>query len=149
MTTPDDRNVPHGEPEPPAWDAPPQAPAWDRPADGGSPAWGPPPAYAPPAQAGWQGQPGYGPPAQTEGKAVAALVLAIVSWVALPFVAAVVSLVLAGSAKREIDRSQGRLGGSGLVTASRIISWTNIVLCLLVAGVFVLFVVVFAFAGFS
>jgi hypothetical protein len=145
MTTPDDRDAPYGEPQPQAWDAPPQAPAWDRPPDT-VPAWGPPPGYAPAAHPGAQG---YGAPSTIEGKAVAALVLAIVSWVALPFVAAVVSLVLAGSAKRDIGRSQGRLGGAGLVTASRIISWANIALCLAIAAAFVLFVAVFATAGFS
>lgn len=161
MTTPDDRTAPYGEPvgqgQPPAWDAPPQPPAWDRPSAGSAPVWGPPPGYAPHGYAppGYappgdvQSGPSYAVPGQTEGKAVAALVLAIVSWVALPFVAAVVSLVLAGGAKREIDRSQGRLSGAGLVTASRIISWANIALCVLIAVLAVLALVLFAGDGFS
>jgi len=153
MSTPDDRPE-QGEPTPPPWDAPPQAPAWDRPSGpeqasagpgygppghgqqgyGAPPAWGPPPAYAAPA--------GYGPP-QTASKAIIALVLSIGSWVVFPFVPAVVALVLAGQAKRDIEASGDRLAGAGMVTAAKIISWTNIavtvgagLLFLLVLGVF-------------
>lgn len=133
MSTP---NVPPqpDEPVPPLWDAPPQPPAWDRPASPGWSAgpppsgWGPPPAYGAP--------PGYGPassewsgPRQTDPKAVVALVLALASFVVLPFLPAVVALFVAGAARRDIDAAAGRLTGSGLVTAAKVISWVNIVLC--------------------
>lgn len=125
-------------PQPPAWDAAPQPPAWDRGptgADAVAPAdWGPPPAYGAPGQ----GPYGYGPAAgvgqqQGSGKAVAALVLAIASFLVVPLVPAVVSLVLARQARRDIDASGGRVGGAGMVTASRILSWINIVLSVLAA----------------
>lgn len=143
MTTPEDRPAPTGGPDVPRWDAPPagqgQPPAWD-----GPPAqqqgWGPPPQYAayPPATVAAQ-----------DGKAVAALVMAIVSWVMLPFIGAVVALFLAGSAQRDIAASGGRLGGDGLVTAAKVVAWANIVLCLLAALAVVVVVVLLASTGFS
>jgi hypothetical protein len=129
MSTSDDRPATTGQPVPPGWDTPPQPPAWDGPvaAQGG---WGPPPQYAPGAADGHHTPPAA--PAETEGKAIAALVVAICSWVVLPFVAAIVALFLAGAAQRDIDASGGRLSGDGLVTAARVLSWLNIALCVLV-----------------
>ena len=142
MSTSDDR-PPAGQPEPPRWDAPPQPPVWDRPTEQQQ-NWGPPPQYG---QGGGQYPPaGYGQyaPAQTEGKAVAALVLSICSWVVLPFIAAIIALVLAGSAKRDIEASGGRLGGAGMVTAAKWVSWLNIGFCLLLVLLAVLALGLFA-----
>lgn len=142
MSTPDERPRPDREPTPPAWDAPPQAPAWDRPAGQGWSAappaqgWGPPPApgapgYGPPPGHG----PGYGAPQQTDAKAIVALVLAIGSFVVFPFLPAIAALFVAGAARRDIDAAGGRLTGSGLVTAAKVVAWVNIGLS--VAGVLV------------
>lgn len=62
----------------------------------------------------------------TSTNAVVGLVLAIVSWVMCPIIAAIVALVLASSSSREIAASEGRIGGAGLNTATRIIAWLNI-----------------------
>lgn len=86
--------------------------------------------------------PGYGPmpPApRTSSNAAVALVLAILSWLACPVVLAIAALVMARSAQREIEASNGWVGGSGLVTATRWVSWINIVVVAL--GVVVLLVV--------
>lgn len=150
MTTPSD-----GEPgpdQPPAWDYPPQPPAWDRPAgsepvagadpyapgsgaqSGGPPpgppgqGWGPAPYGGP---AGYGPPPGYGGPQQTDTKAVVGLVFAIGSFVVCPVIPAVIALFLANSSQRDIDASGGRLGGSGLNKASRVVSWINLGLALL------------------
>jgi hypothetical protein len=139
-----------GDLTPPPWDAPPQPPAWDRPATGqpgwsgsgsaaafgsgpnygGPPGYGPPPGYGAP-YGGSYGN--YGGPAQTETKAIVALVLAIGSWVILPLLPAIAALFVARAAVRDIDLSMGRLGGRGMVAVARIVSWVNIALC--VAGV--------------
>lgn len=133
MTTPDSA------PDVPRWDAPPQPPAWDRPPDTGQ-GWGPPPQNA--------GYPA-APVAAQNGKAVAALVLAIGSWLILPFIGAVIALFLAASAKRDIAASGGQLGGQGLVTAAKVVAWANIALSLLaVVGVIVVFALL-ASTGFS
>jgi hypothetical protein len=96
----------------------------------------PPPPPGPQPQWGAPGAPGpvpgaYSPP-RTEGTAVAALVLSIVSWVLCPIIAAVVALVLAHVAGNKIDASGGRLSGNGLVKAAQIIAWIHIVLFTLV-----------------
>ena len=84
------------------------------------PGWGrPPPGDGQPP-------PYYGPP-QNDGKAVSALVLSILSWVLCPVVPAIVALVLAGQSSRQIRESGGRLGGDGMNSAAKIISWINIV----------------------
>jgi hypothetical protein len=84
----------------------------------GQPQYGPPPGY---------GYPGYAPPS-TEGNAIAALILSIASFVICPVITAIIGLVLAGTAKRNILASGGAKEGLGMVTAARIIAWANIVL---------------------
>lgn len=78
------------------------------------------------------GQPGYLPAGygqrtpETDQNAIVALVLAVMSWMVCPVILAVVALVMAGNAQREIDASQGAKSGDGLVKAARIVSWINI-----------------------
>ena len=126
----------------------PQAPpTWPAPADAAPPV----PAYAPPAYpaAGYPAAPAAPQVAapQTSSNAIIALILAIVSWAVCPIIPAIVALVLASSAAKEIAASGGRIQGGGLVTAARIVSWVNIGLwaAVLVVGVF--FLVLFAVAG--
>lgn len=64
--------------------------------------------------------------------AIGALVSAILSFVVCPVVPAVVALVLAQNARNHIDASMGRLGGTGLVTAARVIAWIHLGLVMLV-----------------
>ena len=65
-----------------------------------------------------------------------ALVLAIAAWIICPIVPAIVALVFASKAKKEIQASGGAVQGAGLVTAATITAWINI-------GFVGLFVVVF------
>jgi hypothetical protein len=92
----------------------------------------PPAGYPPP------GYPPYGyPPAQTTStKAVIALILSILSWVLCPVIPAIVALVLVKQSNEEIAASQGRVGGEGLNTASKIVSWINIGLYAAIAVIF-------------
>ena len=69
----------------------------------------------------------------TEGNAMAALIVAIGSFVVCPGIAAIIALVLAGSAKRSILRSDGAREGLGIVVAAQIIAWANIAVLTLVA----------------
>jgi hypothetical protein len=98
-----------------------------------------PPAY---------GYGAYPPQPQTEGDAVAALVLAIVSWTVCPVICAVLALVLANRAEQTINASNGWRTGSGLVTAARVIAWINIGVfaVALVAGIIAIIVAVAASA---
>jgi len=96
----------------------------------------PPPPAAPNPQPQWGPPPAPGPaiygPSHTEGLAIAALILAIASFVVCPMIAAVVALVLAHVAGNKIDASGGRLSGEGLVRAAQIIAWIHIALATLV-----------------
>ena len=78
------------------------------------------------------------------------LVLAIVSWVAFPVIPAIVALVLASKATKEIRASNGWLTGEGMALAAKIMSWINIGFAIL-ATIFVIFliVVVAASGGFE
>lgn len=76
---------------------------------------------------------------QTSSNAIVALILAVVSWAVCPIIAAVVALVFASMAAKEIAASGGRVQGQGLVTAARIVSWINIGIwaAILVVGILV------------
>lgn len=86
---------------------------------------------------------------QTEGRAVAALVLAIVSVTVFPIVPALAALVVASGAHRAIEQSQGRLTGYGLITAARIVAWIGLVLGLVAVVLLVVAVFVLSRNGFS
>ena len=148
--------------QPPGW-TPPQQPPPTEPPTGEAPGWPappPPPPQQPPTQqwgpppgpSGYQqyGYPGYAGPRKTEGNAVAALVLAICSFIVCPLIPAIVALFLASSAKRNIAASNGSLDGESLVTAARIISFINIGLfVLLIVGGIVLIIVAAATSSSS
>jgi hypothetical protein len=53
--------------------------------------------------------------------------LSISSFLVCPIITAIIALVLAGSAKRNILASGGAKEGLGMVTAARIIAWANII----------------------
>ncbi len=98
-----------------------------------------PPGYPPTyPQAGYQ-QPAYQSGRQTDSKAIVGLVLAISSWLVCPLITAIVGLVLAGQSNRAIAASGGRLEGKGLNTATKVISWINIVLTLVAIIAFIAF----------
>ena len=128
---------------------PPAAPEPPRPL--GSP---PPPGQtwpqAPPPPAPEQGQPGYGPPPpgygygypagpQTDSSATAALVIAVVGFFICAPVGAIVALVLANSAQKRIEESNGRLTGLEQARAARIIAIVELALTavLILVGVLV------------
>ena len=104
-----------------------------------------PSAEAPAGSVGPVGSPPpYGPVPQASTNAIAALVLSIVAWVICPIIPAIIALVFAGKADKEIVASNGWVTGAGLVTASKIVAWINIGLygALIAIGVLVLIVAV-------
>lgn len=109
---------------------PPQQPPW-----GGPP--GPPPG---PAYPGSPNYPGYGyVPPKNNSNAIAALCCAIGAWMVCPIVPAIVALVLANNAEREIKASGGTQTGEGLAQAAKIVSWIHLAL---IGAVIVLFVLI-------
>lgn len=133
---------------------PPPAPPVPQPAapEGGAPAQWPSAGYAAPAAAAPAYPPaGYAyqqpaPVAQTSSNAVIAIILAALSWAFCPIIAAIVALIFAHQASKEIEASGGRVQGQGLVTAARWVAWINIglVAAMLVIGGFVLLLVAIA-----
>jgi hypothetical protein len=87
------------------------------------------------------GAPVINPP--TSSNAIVSLVLAIMSWVVCPIIFAIIALVFANKADKEIAGRQGQLGGSSLVLAAKIVSWINIgfYAALLILGVLAFFFV--------
>ena len=132
----------------------PQAPPPPAPEQGqpgyGQPGYGPaaggPPAYNQPGY----GQPGYGQPPpgygygypagpQTDSSATAALIIAVVGFFICAPVGAIVALVLANSAQKRIEESNGRLTGLEQARAARIIAIVELALTavLILVGVLV------------
>jgi hypothetical protein len=68
----------------------------------------------------------------TEPSAFVALVFAVLSWIVLPIVGALVALGIAPGAKRRIRESNGRLGGRKLATAAQVIAVANLLAAVLV-----------------
>ncbi len=94
--------------------------------------------------AGYRPPPYYPPGAKrTPASATAALVLSVLSFLVCPIVLAVVALILAASARRDIDAGRGAVGGEGIVTASRIVAVLNIVLSV-ISGIVIAVVLVSA-----
>ena len=91
--------------------------------------------------------PAYPAPPQTSGNAIVALILSIGSWVICPIIPAIVALVFASMAKKEIAAGEGRVTGQGLVTASMIVAWINIGVWGAVVVLGLLIVVIAAVAG--
>jgi putative exporter of polyketide antibiotics len=89
------------------------------------------------------GAPGYGAPGygfdgpRSEGLAVAALVVAIVGVFVCGVFAGIVALVLASQAQRKIAASGGRLTGTGMVTAARVVAVVAIALNLIFIAAYV------------
>lgn len=144
---------------PPVWPPPgapaPQAAPSVVPAPGLPPASSPAgyPAAPPPSYPGAYPPAAY-PPAYPQGaktstNAIVGLVLAILSWAICPVVPAIVALFLAHASTREIEESGGMVGGSGINTATRIISWINIGVWGSVLLIFAAFTLVFIVIGLA
>jgi hypothetical protein len=107
---------------------------------GGQPGYGQPPYGQQPGYGPAYGAPGAGygypqaPP--TDSSATAALVIAIIGFFTCPPVGAIVALVLANSAQKRIEASNGQLGGLEMARAARIIAIIELALTalLLVGG---------------
>ena len=117
----------------PAPVTPSAAPVWPSPA---------PAAATPPAG------PGYAQ--RTSGNAIAALILAILSWVFCPIILAIIALVLAAKADREVAASDGAVTSSGLSLTAKIVAWVNIGVAAagIVVGIIVLLIALAA-GGFA
>ena len=136
-----------GTPPPPQ--TPPEAGfAAPPPQPGRGPGLPPPPPGQPRQPYGPQGPPApyFRPSVPTDGMAIAALTLAVVSFLFCPVIAAVLALIFGYMSLRNIKDSGGSLTGEPMARAGIIISWVNLGLCAL-TGVFILIVVLVTIAS--
>ena len=70
--------------------------------------------------------PSYRPDVPTSGTAIAALVLAVASFLVLPVIPALIALYLAARAKKEIRGAGGALQGESLARAATIVAGVNV-----------------------
>ena len=84
---------------------------------------------------------------QTSTNAIVALILSIVSWTVCPLITAIVAIVLAYQADKEIRTSGGKVTGQGLSFAAKIIAWINIGVSVALIVLAVIFGLVFLAAG--
>ena len=73
----------------------------------------------------------------THGKAIAALVCGICSFVVCPLIG-IAAVILAPMAKNEISAQPERLDGRGMAVAGQILGWIAIALTVIFVGIFVL-----------
>ena len=77
---------------------------------------------------------------RTSVAAVVSLVSGIVSWVALPFIGAIVAVVTGHVARADIHRAPaGSIDGDGMALAGLILGYLQLALCLLVLLAILLF----------
>ncbi|HEY0180297.1 MAG TPA: DUF4190 domain-containing protein [Dokdonella sp.] len=79
---------------------------------------------------------------RTSVTAVASLVFGVLSWIALPFIGAVLAIVLGHSARADLRRAPpGTVEGDGIALAGLVLGWAHLVVFACVVFV------VFAFLG--
>ena len=77
---------------------------------------------------------------RTSGTAVASLVFGILSWVMLPFIGALLAVVLGHSARGEIRRAPpGTIEGDGMAVAGLILGWVHLALFIAIVAIVFLF----------
>ncbi len=80
---------------------------------------------------------------RTSSLAVVSLIFGILAWLppVLPFVGALVAVVCGHAARSEIRRAPpGSIEGDGMALAGLVLGWIQIVLAVIAAGIFLLFI---------
>ena len=75
---------------------------------------------------------------QTSTMAVFSLVLGILSWILLPFIASLGAVITGHMARRELRASGGRLTGEGLALAGLILGYLNLFVAIGACALFAL-----------
>ncbi|MGA9341181.1 MAG: DUF4190 domain-containing protein [Rhodanobacteraceae bacterium] len=66
---------------------------------------------------------------RTSGPAIASLIFGVLAWCVIPFIGAIIAIVLGHVARAEIRRAEpGSVEGDGLAVAGLILGWMQIVL---------------------
>ena len=84
-------------------------------------------------------QPGYASSSQTSTMAIVSVISGVLSWVALPFIGAVVAIITGHMARTEIKNNPG-MQGNGLALAGLILGYLHVVVF---CGGLLLFLLIF------
>ena len=83
-----------------------------------------------------QAPPPLAPP--TSSMATTSLIAGIVGWTVAPLLGALTAIITGHMAKKEIQESQGRLGGDGMATAGLVMGYLQlvpVVFCICIVGI--------------
>ncbi len=97
-----------------------------------------PPPYPPP--------PSYAP--QLSTKAIVSLGCGIGSWVIVPFIGAIIAVIMGHMARGEIQRSQGAMTGDGFAIAGLVLGYINLIVSILGIAFIILLALAFASDGY-
>jgi len=81
-------------------------------------------------------------PEKTSGWAVASLIFGALAYMCLPIVGAVLAIVFGILGRREVKRSEGKVGGQGISTAGIVLGAINLVFMVAILATFVPWVVI-------
>ncbi len=77
---------------------------------------------------------------RTSGTAIASLVFGILSWIMLPFIGALLAVVLGHSARSEIRRAPpGTIEGDGMALGGLILGWVHLAFFIVVVMLIFMF----------
>ena len=77
---------------------------------------------------------------RTSGTAVASLIFGILSWIMLPFIGALLAVVLGHSARSEIRRAPpGTIEGDGMALGGLILGWVHLAFFIVVVMLIFMF----------
>ena len=77
---------------------------------------------------------------RTSGTAIASLIFGILSWVMLPFIGALLAVVLGHSARSEIRRAPpGTIEGDGMALGGLILGWVHLAFFIVVVMLIFMF----------
>ncbi|PKQ28718.1 MAG: hypothetical protein CVT63_01325 [Candidatus Anoxymicrobium japonicum] len=105
----------------------------------------PPPPPGMPPGAGAPPPPGYTPyrrAPQTDGMAVASLVLGIAGFFCCPLISGILAVIFGYMARRNIKESGGALGGDSMATAGIILGYVQLGLTLLFIAIWIITIVI-------
>jgi hypothetical protein len=77
---------------------------------------------------------------RTSGTAIASLIFGILSWIMLPFIGALLAVVLGHSARSEIRRAPpGMIEGDGMALGGLILGWVHLAVFIVVVMLIFMF----------
>jgi hypothetical protein len=74
---------------------------------------------------------------RTSGWSIASLVFGILSWLCIPFLAAILAIIFGVLGRKDVKRGEGRVTGSGMATAGLVLGIVNMAILVIFAAIYV------------